>query len=200
MKSNGGYLIIESILSISIIVILSTMLCSLILYSTTLKLNVEDKVELQQQASDISGHIKELIGKSKGIMSIQSRKKELAYGCDETVVDVISIKCKYRNDNELQSSTIKDKELNLKVDTNKLFINTLYNNGVSEPGGYEIGNYIDNVYISMSNQGRCANIKLALSKNKQYYETKFKIYIKDFEGEKLWEWYWLVLWLQGKQL
>lgn len=187
MKSNGGYLIIESILSISIIVILSTMLCSLILFSTTLKLNVEDKVELQQQASDISGHIKELIGKSKGIMSIQSRKKELAYGSDETFVDVISIKCKYRNDNELQSSTIKDKELSLKVDTNKLFINTLYSNGVSEPGGYEIGNYIDNVYISMSNQGRCANIKLALSKNKQYYETKFKIYIKDFEGEQLWE-------------
>ena len=185
MKNNGGYLIMESIFAISIIVILSSMLCSLILFSTTLKLNIEDKVELQQQACDISGHIKELIGNSKGIMSIQSGKKSSVNG--EEVIDAISIKCKYRKSDELQSSTIKDRELSLKVDTNKLFINTLYNNGVSEPGGYEIGDYIDNVYISMSNQGKCANIKLVLSKNKQFYETEFKIYIKDFEGEMIWE-------------
>lgn len=177
MNKEDGYLLIESILSISIILIISTLICSLIIYCTKFNSSVEDKVELQQQASEISGHIEDLIGNSKEIMSIQQRKKSITSREENDFIDAISIKCRYRDMNDKDDISIKDKELSLKSNS-KLFINTLYNSGTSEPGGYEIGAYIDKLYIKMLNESRCVNIKLELSKNEQNYETEFRVYIR----------------------
>lgn len=179
MKSSKGYLLLEGIISLALIVTLILILNSLLYQTINIKNNIEDKVELQQQAGEISKHIEDLIGNSKGIISIKTRQN-MPYN-NTILKDVSSIKCKYKDENS--SSGIKDKELSLKTNTNKLFINNLNNNGLSEQGGYEIGCYIDNIYIGIYDDNKYANIKLKLSKNNQTYETEFKVYIRNFKGE-----------------
>lgn len=178
---NKGFLLLESIISLAFIMTLVLILNNLVFQSMNIKKNVEDKVELQQQAGEITKHIEDLIGESKGIISIKARGIER----DNIVLsDVTSIKCKYRDEKE--NKNIKDKELSLKSN-NKLFINTLNSAGNSEPGGYEIGDYIDNMYIKISEDNKYVDIKLQLSKNKQTYETYFKVYIinSNYKDDKI---------------
>lgn len=181
MKNKGGYLLLEGTISLALTVTLVLVLNSLLFQSINIKNNIEDKIELQQQASEIQNHINGLIGNSKGIISIKTRQN-MAY--DNTILkDVSSIKCKYKDDTT--DNLIKDKELSLKTNNNKLFINSLNSAGNSEPGGYEIGDYIDNIYIGISSDGKSADIKLKLSKNEQIHETEFKVYIRNIKGEEI---------------
>ncbi|MEF9992510.1 MAG: hypothetical protein RRZ84_00120 [Romboutsia sp.] len=178
MKSRGGYLLLESVMSLAIISTIVAILYTIIFLSSNIKTSLEDKVELQQQAIEISRHIEEVIGNSMGIISITPKDNN-----NETLRDVVSIKCKYKDSTLNPDSTIKNKEISLKKDLDKLFINTVTANGISESGGYEIGDYIDNLYIGMSDDNKCANILLKLSKNNQTYETKFRVYIRNFKGD-----------------
>ena len=65
------------------------------------------------------------------------------------------------------------------------YINTLNKNGYSESGGYEIGDYVDNMYIALQEDGRIAKLKLELSKNNQKYSTEFNIYIRNIKEESI---------------
>lgn len=181
MKNKGGYLLLESIISLFLISTLVLMLCSLLLLCINSKINLEDKIELQQQASEMSRHIEEVIGNSMGIISIKPVKNTQ----NSDFTDVISIKCRYKDDILMTNTGIKDKEISLKENLDKLFINTVNRYGVSEAGGYEVGDYIDNLLIDISKDNKCAKIKLKLSKNKQTYETEFKVYMRNFKGEKI---------------
>lgn len=176
MKCRKGYLLIESVLTLSLIVVLSSILYYMLFFCLNLKSTIEDKIELQQQGLEITNHIEKIIGESKGIINFNS----------PVLVPVTSIKCKYTSGNIVNNS-VKDKELSLKTDKSKLFINTLNSYGNSEIGGYEIGDYIDNIYMSLNENKKVANIKLKLSKNNQNYETNFSVYIKNFEGDNIWE-------------
>ncbi|MGL5347441.1 MAG: hypothetical protein ACRDA3_08815 [Peptostreptococcaceae bacterium] len=178
MKRKKGFLLLESIVSLSLIVILVSLLYSLLFFCLNMKNNVEDKIELQQQALEITNYIEKVIGDSYGIIN-----KDLNYNSKD-LIPVISIKCRYRNGENIEN-TIKDKEISLKKDTKKLFINTLNKLGQSEQGGYEIGCYIDNLYIAVYENGRLAKIKLELSKNNQIYDTEFDLYIRNFEGDTI---------------
>ncbi|MGL6107444.1 hypothetical protein [Romboutsia sp.] len=174
MKHRKGYLLVESIITLSLIVVLASILYYMLFFSINLKSTIEDKIELQQQSIEITKQIEKVIGESKGIINITSTNS----------IPVTSIKCKYM-DRDIKNSSIKDKELSLKTDKSKLFINTLNIYGNSETGGYEIGDYIDSMYISLDEGGRLANIKLKLSKNMQKYETNFSVYIRNFEGDNI---------------
>lgn len=177
MKRKEGYLLLESIISLSVILIIISILYYLLFFSYNTKIKLEDKVELQQQANEMSRYIEETIGDSKGLISINSKK--LNYG--DSIIDATSIKCRYKN----EVNSIKDKEISLKKNLNKLFINNLSNSGASEQGGYEIGDYIDNMYVSVYEQGKFIKIKLELSKNNEKFQTEFKVNIRNFEGEKI---------------
>ena len=62
--------------------------------------------------------------------------------------------------------------------------------GNSEQGGYEIGDYIDNMYICIYEQGKFIKIKLELSKHDEKFQTEFKVNVRNFEGENdIWEQY-----------
>lgn len=176
MKRRNGFLLLESIVSLSLIVILVSMLYYLLFFCINIKDTVEDKIELQQQATEMSNYIEKIIGDSKGILNTEIDKNS------NELVSVTSIKCKYRDETIIDNS-IKDKEVSLKTTNNKLFINTLNKQGQSESGGYEIGDYIDKIYIALYENGRFAKLKLELSKNNQKYETEFDIYIRNFKGE-----------------
>ena len=70
MKYRKGYILIESVITLSVIMILSSIIYSIVHLSVNIKLNIEDKIELQQQAMEITNYIDELIGNSKGIIGI----------------------------------------------------------------------------------------------------------------------------------
>lgn len=178
MKCKNGFLLLESIVSLSLIVILISLLYSLLFFCLNIKNTVEDNVELQQQAMEVTNYIEKVIGDSYGIMN-----KELNYNSKE-LTPVTSIKCKYKDDKVINSA-VKNKEISLKQDKKKLFINTLSNSGQSEQGGYEIGDYIDNLYIAVYEEGRIAKIKLELSKNSKVYDTQFDIYLRNFKGDSI---------------
>ena len=165
MKYRKGYILIESVITLSVIMILASIIYSIVHLSINIKLNIEDKIELQQQAMEITNYIDELIGNSKGIIGITS-KEEI-----NNFLSVTSIKCKYK---------LQDKEIKFIPSSNKLFIKD-----VTASSGYEIGDYVDKVLISKENSDKIIDIKLKLSKNKQIYETKFTIDIINFKGEDI---------------
>lgn len=168
MKYKKGYILIESVITLSIIMILSSIIYLILDLSLNMKSNIEDKIELQQQAIEITNYIDELIGNSKGIIGIIS-KEEI-----NNFLSVTSIKCKYKEDD----NKLKDKEIKFIPSSNKLFIKD-----VTASSGYEIGDYVDKILISKQNSGKIIDIKLELSKNKQVYKTNFTIDIINFKEE-----------------
>ncbi len=178
MKRRKGYLLIENIVTLCIIMVILSILYYLLFFSINTKNNMEDRLELQQQSNEMVKYIEDLIGNSKGIINISPSLSDM------DLLEVTSIKCKYKDTN-INNSEIKDKELSLKKDKNKLFINTLNKYGNSESGGYEIGDYIDNMYIAVYENGNFAKLKLKLSKNEYSYEKEFKIHIRNFDGDSI---------------
>ena len=172
MKNRKGYILLESIISLFIIITISLSLYSFLYFTNEYKKSIEDKVELYELGEEICFQINKTIENSDNIMSIRDLNGNIISNDTYSYVKVNSIKCKYRNEYRNE----KDKEISYKSN-HKLFINTLNNSGGSEAGGYEIGDYVD--FISVIKKGNKITIKLSLSKNKEKYETIFHSYIKD---------------------
>ena len=168
MKHRKGYILIESVITLSIVGILLSIIYSVVDLSINMKSNIEDKIELQQQAMEITDYIDELIGNSKGIIGVVS-KEEI-----DDFLSVTSIKCKYKEEN----NNLKDKEIKFIPSSNKVFIKD-----ITASSGYEIGDYVDKLMISKNNSGKIIDIKLKLSKNTQVYETNFTVDIINFNKE-----------------
>lgn len=180
MKSKGGFLLLESVMTLAFSTTLLMIIYSLLFMCLNMNKTIEDKVELQQQAAEMTKQIDKVIGDSKGIINISIKGNDY-----NQFKNVVSIKCKYKDTSTIHDSSIKDKEISLKENLDKLFINTLNIHGESERGGYEIGDYIDNLFISISEDEKYANIRLELSKNKESYNTEFKVYISNLEEEEI---------------
>lgn len=178
MKYKKGYILIENVVVMSIIMVILSILYYLLFFSINTKKNIEDRLELQQQSNEIIKYIEDLIGNSKGIINITPSDSDTEF------LEVTSIKCKYKS-NDTDNNELKDKELSFKKDKNKLFINTLNKQGNSESGGYEIGDYVDNMYINVYENGNFAKLKLKLSKNEYSYEKEFKVHIRNFDGDSI---------------
>ena len=58
MKYRKGYILIESVITLSVIMILASIIYSIVHLSINIKLNIEDKIELQQQAMEIRYNFK----------------------------------------------------------------------------------------------------------------------------------------------
>lgn len=172
MKHKDGYLLLESVVSLTSIVILIMVLHSIFVLTINLKLKIEDKIELQQQSLEIVKSMEGIISNSMGIINLSNDEE----GFKRTT----SIKCRYVDESITNNEGyISNKEIILNERRNKLFVNSL-NGESSQAGGYEIGDYVDEMYVSMSNNGQYVNIKLKLSKRSQSYETKFKIKVWNF--------------------
>ncbi|MCC0628909.1 MULTISPECIES: hypothetical protein [unclassified Clostridioides] len=172
MKRKYGYLLLESVISLTSIVILIIVLYSVFVFTINLKLRIEDKIELQQQSLEIIKSMEGIISNSMGIINVSND--------EEAFKKTTSIKCRYVDENITNNEeNITNKEIILNERRNKLFVNSL-NGENSQAGGYEIGDYVDEMYVSITNDGQYVNIKLKLSKRSQNYETKFKIKIWNF--------------------
>ena len=173
MKSRKGYLLLECIVSLFVIIILSTSLYSILMFCNGYKEVIEDRVELYEQSEEIGLQINRLIENSKGIISIRDLGGNTITGDNNSYIKVVSIKCKYRD----EYNTVKDKEISFK-NNNKLFINTLNSSGNSEVGGYEIGDYVK--FLSFKKDKNKISIKIYLCKDNEKYETELHSYIREF--------------------
>lgn len=173
-RKKDGYLLLENVISIAIISIILLILYYSLFFTCNLKNKLESKIELQQQSNEIMKYIENVIENSKGVISINSKDFT-----DNEVISVNSIKCRY-NDINLNK---KDKEISFKKNLNKIFINSLNSSGNSEPGGYEIGDYVENIYAKSSKDKNFINIKLVLYKDGETLEKESNINIRNFEGD-----------------
>ncbi|WP_304339957.1 hypothetical protein [Metaclostridioides mangenotii] len=199
IHNSNGYLLIEGVVSLSVVVVISLTLYSLLSISINLKNKMNDSLELQQQAVEITKHIESLFSNSKGIISVVPRTnsegfkgrnveesgvvkseevEEFKNGkiFDDSFVDTRSIQLKYSS----EDNNIDDKQIYLNENRDKVFV-TSVKNGASQPGGYEIGDYVDNMFIQNSTDDRYIKVLLKLSKNSQKYTTEFDINMLNFE-------------------
>ncbi len=174
MKNKGGYLLLESIISLSIILTLSLVLYSLLILCINTKSSIEDKIEVQQQGLEMSKSIKSLIEKSKGIIDIEFDNTDNINEEGVNFKSAISVKCRYSNEDDVNYSNNKNKEISLKKGSNKLFINTLNLNNQSEVGGYEIGDYVEKMYVSKDENDKFISMKLKLQKIKKSMKLNLK--------------------------
>ena len=173
MKNKKGYLLLEGIISLFMMVTISISLYSFIFFTNKYKNSIEDNIELYEQGEEMCYQINKIIENSDGIINIRDINGNTISSDTSSFVKVNSIKCKYNN----EYRNIKDKEISYKSNK-KLFVNTLNSSGSSEVGGYEIGDYVE--FISVMIDKNKISIKLNLSKDNERYETTFKSYIRNF--------------------
>ncbi|MDR1773296.1 MAG: type II secretion system GspH family protein [Clostridioides sp.] len=173
MKNNycrKGYLLVETICSLTVISILSLALITLLTISINYKNRINDKLEIQQQIVDTQKHIEMLISQCYGIASI----KEYSNVPEEN-----GYKKVYWID--IKNSDIKSENrvIYLNPGRKKIFVSSLDGgNPPSYPiGGYEIGDYITGIYFKSTNDNTLVNIKLTFQKNNETAESLFSIRI-----------------------
>lgn len=173
-----GYILLEGIISLSIIVIISICLCQVIATLGDAKENIEARVELSQQLQEIDYQIKSLVEEATDIINITTRDKivvdNLEYG---RLYNVTSIKLNLKIDENKSDASLKNKEISLKTDKNKLFINNLNNYNSSESGGYEIGDYVEKIYLKRDNP-KLISIVFHLKKDNVTLKEEMKLYIR----------------------
>jgi type II secretory pathway component PulJ len=170
--NNKGYILLEQLLSLALASILIFTINSFMFQTLNIKIKIEDKMELQQQAFEINKYIEDVIGNSKEIIAINTNSSG----------NTTSIKCRYKDD---LNSSKKNKEISFKADKKKIFINTLNSANNSESGGEEIGDYVENIKATLSNDKKCVNIKISLKKNETTYKKEFNVYIRNFKGDTI---------------
>ena len=166
MQVRKGYLILENIISITITGVIVTTLCSILFLALNLYSKTCSTIEIQQQGLELQNHIERELNENIEIKSIKMANGKNITNEDFDERDIISIKYKPIDRDDSQGLD----EIYLNSTTNKVFIKR--RNAAS---GYEIGNYLDKLYIEKRKNGKIVNIRLQLSKNNQNYEVKFSL-------------------------
>ena len=173
MKRRKGYFILEISISMVITSILLITLYSLLFSSINMYKKIYSSIEIQQQGLEIQQHIEKELSGDVEITEVKTENSKVLSDKTFQATSVKSIYYKSKTNLELNSCD----ELFLNKKTKKLFIKR---NGYKT--GYEVGDYINDIYISKEKDGKIINIKLELSKNKQNHCVEFSIY-KDDTGE-----------------
>lgn len=129
MKVRQGYILLEVIVCTFIMSMLIMVLYSVTISAINTKDNIEDKIELNQQAEEMEYHIKNIVENSINIINITTTDNEVIETLQENkTYNVLSIKLNFKSDDEnINSKNKKDnQEISFKRDIKKIFINTLY--------------------------------------------------------------------------
>jgi len=176
MKARQGYILLEVIVCTFIMSMLIMVLYSVTISAINTKDNIEDKIELNQQAEEMEYHIKNIVENSINIINITTTDNEVIETLQENkTYNVLSIKLNFKSDDEnINSKNKKDnQEISFKRDLKKIFINTLYDDNSNKAGGYEIGDYVESIKIKIeSSKLICIIINL---------EKEMKLFIKSNE-------------------
>lgn len=173
MKRKKGYFILEISVSMIITSILLTILYGLLLSSISIYQKIYSSIEIQQQGLEIQRHIENELRKDIEITNIKTEENKIKNDENFELTNAKSIY--YESKVNLECD--EPDELFFNKKTKKIFIKRR-----GYKSGYEIGDYLDNIYIGKEKDGKIINIKLELSKNKQNHCIEFSIY-KDDTGE-----------------
>ena len=152
MKARQGYILLEVIVCTFIMSMLIMVLYSVTISAINTKDNIEDKIELNQQAEEMEYHIKNIVENSINIINITTTDNEVIETLQENkTYNVLSIKLNFKSDDEnINSKNKKDnQEISFKRDLKKIFINTLYDDNSNKAGVYEIGDYVESIKIKI---------------------------------------------------
>lgn len=183
MKVRQGYILLEVIVCTFIMSMLIMVLYSVTISAINTKDNIEDKIELNQQAEEMEYHIKNIVENSINIINITTTDNEVIETLQENkTYNVLSIKLNFKSDDEnINSKNKKDnQEISFKRDIKKIFINTLYDDNSNKAGGYEIGDYVENIKIKIESS-KLICIIINLEKDKVTLEKEMKLFIKSNE-------------------
>ncbi|MBU5337539.1 type IV pilus modification PilV family protein [Intestinibacter bartlettii] len=178
MKQRQGYILLEVIISVFIMSIIIACLYNIINVANKANSNIEDRIELSQQIEEMDSHIRNLVQGCMNIINITTVDRNVISDLEyDKVYTVSSIKLNFKNDDNKNEITLKNREISLKKSSKKLFINTLRANNSSESGGYEIGDYVKSIRIKKENP-KIISIILNLEKNNIEVEKEIKLYIR----------------------
>lgn len=183
MKVRQGYILLEVIVCTFIMSMLIMVLYSVTISVINTKDNIEDKIELNQQAEEMEYHIKNIVENSINIINITTTDNEVIEMLQENkTYNVLSIKLNFKSDDEnINSKNKKDnQEISFKRDLKKIFINTLYDDNSNKAGGYEIGDYVESIKIKIESS-KLICIIINLEKDKVTLEKEMKLFIKSNE-------------------
>ena len=183
MKVRQGYILLEVIVCTFIMSMLIMVLYSVTISAINTKDNIEDKIELNQQAEEMEYHIKNIVENSINIINITTTDNEVIETLQENkTYNVLSIKLNFKSDDEnINSKNKKDnQEISFKRDIKKIFINTLYDDNSNKAGGYEIGDYVESIKIKIESSKLICIIS-NLEKDKVTLEKEMKLFIKSNE-------------------
>ena len=173
MKARQGYILLE--------VIVIMVLYSVNISAINTKDNIEDKIELNQQAEEMEYHIKNIVENSINIINITTTDNEVIETLQENkTYNVLSIKLNFKSDDENINSKNKKDPYFKNTDLKKIFINTLYDDNSNKAGGYEIGDYVESIKIKIESS-KLICIIINLEKDKVTLEKEMKLFIKSNE-------------------
>ncbi len=176
MNRKKGYLLLETFISIPIMVMLILALYTLMFLGLKFYNNIHSSIEIQQQGIEVQRTIEKELKNRVNIYNVRTESNEIVTSDNFDYKNVISIKYKpIDRDDKLGLD-----ELFLNKRTNKIFIKRK-----KSSSGYEIGDYIDNMYVSKDKDGKIISIKLDLSKSNQKYSISFKIYNNDLDAGEI---------------
>lgn len=170
MKRREGYIVLEISISMLITSIVLIILYSLLFTSMNMYKRIYSSIEIQQQGLEIQKHMEKELSGDIEITNVKTENSQILTGKEFELTKVKSIY--YKSKTNLECNECDELFLNKK--TKKLFIKRM-----GYKSGYEVGDYIDDIYISKEKDGRIVNIKLELSKNKQKHCIEFSIYNDD---------------------
>lgn len=170
MNNKKGYILLDISISMLIMSIILLTLYNLLFFSISIYKKIYSKIEIQQQGVEVQNYIEKELSSDKHINKIKKSNGTILNDKEFSLENVKSIYYKSNKD-------IDYDEIFLNKKSKKLFIKRM-----GYKSGYEIGDYIDNMYISKEEDGNIINIKLELSKNKQNHCIEFSIY-NDYMGE-----------------
>lgn len=177
MKNKRGYILLETIVSLFIIILIVTCLYQIIILCSNIKKDVEDRTELNQQIEEMFSEIKPLLESSFNVISLTTSDNKVIYDIEyNNLYTVNSIKLDLKGDESVDSIFTKNKEISFKNNIKKIFINTIRSNNSSEPGGYEIGDYVKNIYVKLDNP-KIITVILKLEKNNTIMDREIKVYM-----------------------
>ncbi len=124
MKARQGYILLEVIVCTFIMSMLIMVLYSVTISAINTKDNIEDKIELNQQAEEMEYHIKNIVENSINIINITTTDNEVIETLQENkIYNVLSIKLNFKSDDEnINSKNKKDnQEISFKRDIKKIY-------------------------------------------------------------------------------
>ena len=107
MKARQGYILLEVIVCTFIMSIIIMALYSVTISAINTKDNIEDKIELNQQAEEMEYHIKSIVENSINIINITTTDNEVIENLQENkIYNVLSIKLNVKSDDEKANAQI----------------------------------------------------------------------------------------------